>query len=139
MRPSPEFQSGRLVPDQRELLSHLGDYVRGRGLAGCGDRWSEVVRTFGDGRAFVDITAWRTKPGRLARLLIEFGTARASDASIERVGFLDAHWDVAASRFGQIKAVCLRGTPADLERFAAEFHAFAELPMTAAETAAESD
>ncbi len=55
----PHHDGSGLVADLIVCLDQLRRFVVKRGLLGCGNNWSEVVRTFADERSFLDFSARR--------------------------------------------------------------------------------
>lgn len=120
-----------LVTDPMEFMRTLRDFVRQRGLAGCGNGWKEVVRTFADEFAFLDFSA-RLDMGQ-RRVLIEFGVHQADDRRM--VGFFDAYWDAQDGDFRGIEAIALDGESVGLDSFCVPLLAYVNLPLAITEVA----
>lgn len=120
-----------LVADSFEFLLTLRDFVRHRGLVGIEDGWREVVRSFGDGHGFLDLSA-RHDSGRV-RVLIDFGVEHQGERHC--VGFFDAYWNAPGADFGQIVAVALYGESVDLDGLSVAMQSYLILPLMRSEAA----
>jgi hypothetical protein len=123
MLPLRNREPGGLVTDPVVFLRQLRDFVRDRGLAGCGRDWREVVRTFADERNFLDFDARRSRGG--PRVLIEFGVQDGGERRVN--GFFDALWDVVDGDFRRIESMVLNGEMTDIDGFAVKLMPYLSL------------
>lgn len=127
----PEVSApGALLLSVDDSLATLRNFTAARGLAGQGDRWKEVVRTYSDEHSYVDFTAHRVA-GR-PRVLIEFGMQEQGERRAS--GFFDAFWDPVSSDFLRIESAGFEGVPVDVDALVYRFTPLMALPLVSTDS-----
>lgn len=129
----PHHDGNGLVANLIVCLDQLRRFVVKRGLLGCGNNWSEVVRTFADERSFLDFSARRVHGG-FPRVLVEFGVRDGAERHV--VGLFDAEWDVSHGDFLRIESIVLEGALVDIDVIASRMTPYLNLPVMAVDMVA---
>lgn len=131
MLPHPEAIShGALLLSVDGSLDALRKFTAERGLAGQGDQWGEVVRTYSDDHSYIDFTAHRA--AGMPRVLIEFGMQEQGERRTR--GFFDAFWDPASSDFLRIESAGIDGVPVDVDALVYRLTPHLALPLVSTDS-----
>lgn len=122
-----------LFPSVEDDLAALSAFVAERCLTGVDDDWDEVVREYGDDRAYLTLCLTSAPGASAPSVRIEVGVQDAT--SRHATGGLVGVWSRARREIDQVELVLLDGRSANVALFVDRLRWVSGLPLTASEEA----